>query len=205
MGNGNKVEFLVAVCALIASTMAVFIAWDQGRVMRAQQHGSVFPVLQVDGFARNNGEQTSLGIDVRNSGVGPALIESVDLFINDEKIESFGGYLASLPQGGELSWSAITGRALAPGETVTPIEIQWPVGTIEQSTLVRVGADTENWSLRICYCSVFEKCWQTSQIGRSRAKPVPACEATNSDIFEDLGRLNLSPPTQESAPQEASE
>ena len=35
MGNGNKVEFLVAICALIASAMAVFMAWDQGRVMRA--------------------------------------------------------------------------------------------------------------------------------------------------------------------------
>ena len=48
MGNGNKVEFLVAICALIASSMAVYMAWDQGRVMRAQQHGAVFPVLQVD-------------------------------------------------------------------------------------------------------------------------------------------------------------
>ena len=85
MGDGNKVEFLVAVCALITSIMADYMAWDQGRVMRAQQHGAVFPVLQVDGFAEDDGRSTSIGINVRNSGVGPALVESVEFFVNDRE------------------------------------------------------------------------------------------------------------------------
>jgi len=50
MGNGNKAEMLIAICAVLTSVIALFVAWDQGRVMRAQQHGSVYPVLQVDGF-----------------------------------------------------------------------------------------------------------------------------------------------------------
>ena len=41
MGTGNKVEMLIAICAVLTSAIAVFIAWDQGRVMRAQQHGAV--------------------------------------------------------------------------------------------------------------------------------------------------------------------
>lgn len=35
MGTGNKVEMLIAICAVLTSAIAVFIAWDQGRVMRA--------------------------------------------------------------------------------------------------------------------------------------------------------------------------
>ena len=48
MGTGNKVEMLIAICAVLTSAIAVFIAWDQGRVMRAQQHGAVYPVIQID-------------------------------------------------------------------------------------------------------------------------------------------------------------
>ena len=33
MGTGNKVEMVIAVCAVVTSALAVFIAWDQGRVM----------------------------------------------------------------------------------------------------------------------------------------------------------------------------
>ncbi|MEL6781322.1 MAG: hypothetical protein AAFO51_03030, partial [Pseudomonadota bacterium] len=164
MGDGNKVEFLVAVCALLTSVAAVYMAWDQGRVLRAQQHGSVYPVLQVDGYAMNDGTIASLGITVRNSGVGPALIESVALQIDGEDEEGFGDYLETLSPGFELSWSAITGRALAAGEAVTPIDIRWPVDAFSQETLRAVATDAQGWALKICYCSVFDRYWPIASV-----------------------------------------
>lgn len=196
MGDGNKVEFLVAICALITSAMAVFMAWDQGSVMRAQQHGSVYPVLQVDGFVRDNGKATSLGINVSNSGVGPALIESVEFYVNDEKTESFDVYLDALPRGYALDYAAISGRALAPGDSVTAISIQWPNNAFDRSTISRVQADSDTWSLEICYCSVFDRCWKTTEIGQSRAAPVKSCPRRDGDIFETLGEPRFSPPPQ---------
>lgn len=191
MGDGNKVEFLVAICALLTSVAAVYMAWDQGRVLRAQQHGSVYPVLQVDGYASNDGAFSSLGINVRNSGVGPALIESVALQINGEDVEGFGDYLDTIAPGYELSWSAVTGRALAAGETVTPIDMRWPVDQFTQDTLRSVSTDAQGWALKICYCSVFDRCWQTSEIGQSRASRVDGCMRGETDLFEDLGTRNL--------------
>lgn len=205
MGNGNKVEFLVAVCALIASTMAVYIAWDQGRVMRAQQHAGVFPVLQVDGYVTNRDELTAVGIKIANSGVGPALIESADFFAGDEKIRSFRRDQISLPDGYDLSWSAIVGRALAPGETVTPIDMVWPVGTLTTQDIQNISEDAQSWRLEICYCSVFERCWMTQKIGRSRAKPVNACELQQDDLFEQIGLDNLQFELESLPDQEASE
>ena len=70
MGDGNKVEFLVAICALITSIMAVYMAWDQGRVMRAQQHGMVYPVLQVEGSSTNTSSYSSIGITVKKQRRG---------------------------------------------------------------------------------------------------------------------------------------
>ena len=202
MGDGNKVEFLVAVCALITSIMAVYMAWDQGRVMRAQQHGSVFPVLQVDGFGNYRNGNIEIGLEVSNSGVGPALIESVEFFIENEGVDSISDYVSALPEERDLLWSVITGRALAPGATIRPLYIYWPAEGDQTSFLNKVSNDAENWRLEICYCSVFDRCWKTQEIGQSRAVPVDHCRQNNSDIFEQLGRENLqrlrqSSPTEE--------
>ena len=205
MGNGNKVEFLVAICALVASAMAVFMAWDQGRVMRAQQHGAVYPVLQVDGYVSNRADQTAVGINIRNSGVGPALIESVELLVNGEKTNSFSRELTSLPDGFEMSWSAIVGRALAPGETVTPIDMVWPRGILDTEDVNNISIDAQTWALEICYCSVFERCWKTERIGRSRATPVDKCVPQEEDLFEQLGLETLAAELESSPVEEASE
>ncbi|MEO1322564.1 MAG: hypothetical protein AAFV59_06115 [Pseudomonadota bacterium] len=205
MGNGNKVEFLVAICALIASAMAVFMAWDQGRVMRAQQHGAVFPVLQVDGYVSSRGDTTAVGIEIRNSGVGPALIESAEFFVGDDSTEPFHSEVMSLPDGFELSWTAIVGRALAPGDTVNPIDMVWPEGVLGTEDRQNISEGSQEWRLEICYCSVFDRCWKTQKIGRSRAIPVEACERQETDIFEQFG-LEYLASDQESLPvQEASE
>lgn len=205
MGNGNKVEFLVAICALVASAMAVYIAWDQGRVMRAQQHGAVYPVLQVDGYVNNRSDVTAVGISVRNSGVGPALIESVELFVNDEKTDGLTRELTSLPDGFELSWSALVGRALAPGESVNPVDMVWPRDVLDTEDIRNISEDAQTWQLEICYCSVFERCWKTRKIGRSRATPVDECVPQEVDIFEQLGLENLNQELASELAEEASE
>ena len=53
MGTGNKVEMLIAICAVLTSAIAVFIAWDQGRVMRAQQQGATI-ILRLDARASSS-------------------------------------------------------------------------------------------------------------------------------------------------------
>lgn len=194
MGTGNRIEMMIAVCALVSSMMAVYIAWDQGRVMRAQQHGEVFPVIQIDGFATNNTERSALGLRVSNSGVGPALIESVVLEVEGEPVESLDQQLATLPDGYDLSWASLTGRALAPGAQTTPVEIAWRRNDIEPEEIASFAANsTANWRLRICYCSVFNRCWRTNSLGTARADRVATCEQHETDIFADLG--NRPPPT----------
>ncbi|MEM9047039.1 MAG: hypothetical protein AAGC81_20365 [Pseudomonadota bacterium] len=187
MGDGNKAEMLIAICALISSAVAVFIAWDQGRVMRAQQHGEVFPIIQIDGFATNSATRSALGIRVSNSGVGPAIIESVELEIGNTVVNSLDVVLADLPDGYELSWVGLTGRALAPGEQQIPVEIGWPKAANVAEEITEFALTTATWRLRICYCSVFGRCWRTNSLGTARAESVSVCERGETDIFNDLG------------------
>ncbi|MEM6410618.1 MAG: hypothetical protein AAF683_03685 [Pseudomonadota bacterium] len=183
MGSGSKVEMLIAVCALISSAAAVFIAWDQGRVMRAQQHGEVYPILQVDGFSNNSATYTNLGFRVRNSGVGPAIIESVELEFNGETVVEPSFLLSNLPGGYDITRAPLTGRALAPGEEVTPFELGWRRDQISFEQVFNFVQETQNWKLKICYCSVFKRCWQTSEFSSARADRVESCPRGDTDIF----------------------
>ena len=190
MGTGNKVEMVIAVCAVVTSALAVFIAWDQGRVMRAQQHGSVYPVLQLNGYTSTDPEVREIGVVFRNSGVGPALIESVDVFRGDEQVESLIPYRDALPPGYSFSWTSMVGRAIAPGETLDALSFSWPV---EQMSREEMEAAAEDWgglTMKICYCSVFKRCWNVEGLAQnSPAERVKSCKRSEQDIIEGLSTV----------------
>jgi hypothetical protein len=186
MGQGNKAEMLIAICAVLTSVIALFVAWDQGRVMRAQQHGSVYPVVQMVGFVSRVPDHVSLGLNISNSGVGPALIESVTMLKDKTPLDSLTAYRDRLPAGYDISWTGLTGRALAPGAQVTALEISWPRESITDGQLYQIAAEWGELEMEVCYCSVFDRCWLARDLDRERAVRVPACERGTSDIFEAL-------------------
>ena len=187
MGNGNKAEMLIAVCAVITSAIAVFIAWDQGRVMRAQQHGAVYPVLQADGYVSADPQLRQIGLKFRNSGVGPALIESVTFLDSDQKVASLVPYSARLPEGYDLSWSSMVGRAVAPGEEIAALRFSWPTDGISAADQSAAALSWGSLTAEICYCSVFKRCWEIKGLAEnSPARRVKACKRSEEDVFEAL-------------------
>ena len=193
MGNGNKAEMLIAICAVLTSVIALFVAWDQGRVMRAQQHGAVFPVVQIDGFVSTSSDMASMGLRLSNSGVGPALIESVRMLKDGEPVESLLPYAERFPAGYERSWSSLIGRAIAPGDKVVPLRVDWPHGAVSSDQLNAAAADWGRLDLEICYCSVFKRCWIAHGLGKALAEPVKRCERSDTDIFEELALSSPAP------------
>ncbi len=183
----NNHQTLTGIGAMLVGIAALFVAWDQGRVMRAQQHGAVYPVLQVDGFVSTLPNEASLGITVANNGVGPALIRRVSLYRDGEPQAGLETYLAQLAEGYDLSWAGLTGRALAPNESITPIRIRWSREEITQPELHAAADSWDAWEVRVCYCSVFDRCWETTPAGGALSRRVQQCEAGADDAFERLG------------------
>lgn len=200
MGNGNKVEMLIAICAVLTSAIAVFIAWDQGRVMRAQQHGAVYPVVQVEGFVSSSAEFASMGIRLSNSGVGPALIERVSLLQDGQPLGSLDGYIGLFPEGYMHSWSSLIGRAIAPGDEVQPLRADWPRDAVTNEQINAVALEWGKLDVEICYCSVFDRCWITRGLGMGRgmmrAERVKRCERSDVDIFEAVADQARAPATE---------
>ena len=180
-------QTLTAVGAMLVGVAALFVAWDQGRVMRAQQHGSVVPVLQIDGFIRSTPDARHLGLRIVNHGVGPAMIERVTLVRDGVEQTDFTGLIELMPDGFDRSWSSVNGRALAPGSEVEPAMFSWSRGDLDDAALNALLAEWNHWGVEVCYCSVFDRCWLSTFANEER-EPVPVCTPGDRyDVFERFG------------------
>lgn len=177
---------LTAVGAMVVGLAALFVAWDQARVMRAQQHGAVYPALQIDGYSNDDGETREVGVRVANNGVGPAIVESVRLMRSGEAQADVYNLVSRLPGDYNRSWSSMVGRIIAPGDSVEPMRISWPKGVHSDEEFAVFAQEWFRWDLEICYCSVFERCWVNSTDRRVPPRRVPQCRRDDRDVFEAL-------------------
>ncbi|XBQ17139.1 MAG: hypothetical protein ABL308_04495 [Oceanicaulis sp.] len=183
-----RFETVGSIAAIVVGVAALFVSWDQARVMRAQQHASVLPALQIDGYRARDGETASIGLRVRNAGVGPAIVSSVELERLGEPSEDFAPIASLLPEQFETNWSTMIGRVIAAGETVEAMSFHWALDAMTPEQAEALAAEWASWDVTICYCSVFERCWisETRGVG-VRARDVRDCPAPRDDIFERLG------------------
>ncbi len=184
-------QALTGLGAMLVGIAALFVAWDQSRVMRAQQHGAVVPVVQMDGFLRTLPEQRSMGLRFHNSGVGPAMIETIEVLRDGAPTQEWGAIELHLPDEYDVSWSSVVGRVLAPNGEVEPIAFHWSRDALDEAGFTRLREEWARWDLRICYCSVFERCW-TSYSASGERTAVQECPAIDYDPFAVFGRVTPS-------------
>ena len=184
-------QTVTSIAAMMVSVIALYVAWDQSRVMRAQQHGAVIPALQIDGFISNEGERVVLGLRVFNNGVGPAFIESVDVYRQGEPQSDLTVLLrAAGLDTDDRSWTTMAGRVMAPGQSVEPVRMGWPAEQVGVTELSQLAREFSDWETRICYCSVFDRCWIANS-ANARPRAVERCEPASTDAFENFGLLDI--------------
>ncbi|MBN03122.1 hypothetical protein [Ponticaulis sp.] len=213
MGKGNKAEMLIAICAVISSIAAVFIAWDQARVMRSQEKADVWPILQLQHNTSTPAGGALYEFDVQNAGVGPALIEDyliripgredtrsfdemVRYFITDSLEETYG-----LPA---YSNQALRGRVIRQGDSVRTIGAEW-LGAegLERDFLSAVQSFLDGTrqpaEVFVCYCSILDDCWVSTSAGHAlRPIEVNSCEALPDIVDQIVPHTPISPSTEES-------
>ena len=182
-----RFETVGSISAIVVGLAALVIAWDQGRVMRAQQHGEVYPALQVDAFTSTQTDTFSLGLRVSNNGVGPAFIENSSILLDGEP-QALDALISILPENLEdRSWMAMEGRSVAPGQTVEAFSVSWNRDAVDDAVLAKLLSQWDRWDVEICYCSVFDRCW-TATANDMRRDAVDSCPVIEGDVFEEFGR-----------------
>lgn len=69
----------VALMASFISVCALGVSWYQAKLARQQQLASVWPYVSINGYGSANSERQVWGIKVMNNGLGPAIIERVEM------------------------------------------------------------------------------------------------------------------------------
>lgn len=214
MGKGNKAEMLIAICAVISSIAAVYIAWDQARVMRSQEKADVWPILQLQHNTSADETGALYEFDVHNAGVGPALVEdyiirmpgqadtksfedTIRLFMGDALKEQFGDPA--------FSNQSLVGRVIRQGDRVRKVGAFWrhQEGLNEAFFAVvdtLVSGQRPVAEVFVCYCSIHEDCWVSSTLeGTLRPVEVKSCKQLPKTIDQLFPRTPVSPQTEESA------
>lgn len=151
-------ETVGSITAIVVGVAALFVSFDQSRVMREEIRASIWPALQVDGFASLEEQTLSLGLNVENAGVGPALVEQVTIRHDGQLVEDIEQLLALMPPDPDVSRMSMTGRVLAAGASVRPFELRYPAEETDDA-LEALNELLAGWSAQVCYCSTLGQCW----------------------------------------------
>lgn len=150
-------------------------------------------------------DELALGVEVENSGVGPARVETIELWENGKPLRSAADIGAAI--------KAIDGAhyvANIEGGTV----LESLIGAGKKRTFIRFKLQgVQKWfptlskvlfglESRVCYCSVFDECHVSdSRVEKGHPKSVKQCptpDAPYNDNFSDLalksGSLNAPSP-----------
>lgn len=186
-------DTLFAVAALFVSAISLWVGIRTEDANEKLIAASTWPFVQV--MVNNATPQGVpwLQFNVVNTGVGPAKIESFEVFWKGKPFRSgkelvtsccglktIGGEtLPSVASGTHLLTGTVQGFVLRPGESEAFITYPLAHDTIDVWNALNKAK--EQMTYRICYCSVLDECWRNavasdlSKAGQLRPERVKTC------------------------------
>lgn len=147
-------EFIVALSAIVVSIMTMFVYVYQAKIMREQQHSSVWPYVEWDMEISNE----EFEVTVINKGVGPAIIRSTSLKFDGQPVAPLE-YLRKVVGNMDSMYSyhaTIDQRVLAAGEKMTMVR---GAGNFQG----RISSNVyDRTSYEICFCNIYGECWTST-------------------------------------------
>lgn len=182
---------IIALSAIFVSVVSLYVAWDQSRIMRQQQHASAMPIIMVEMDFIIEDEFPTFKLRIRNDGVGPGFVKSGALQINGKQIETFSSFSdAILPTPLRKAPTIrldVTKGVLAPGMTRVPLRMVWKNKELapEFIPFAYSMADKEKFdiSYQVCYCSIYDQCWVTDIYAQAMPEKIKSCPV-KQDLHE---------------------
>lgn len=166
-------ESLLAIGAVVIAAVSLWVAYDSERTNRQLVASASWPFLGFYSTEPANAQPRFLTLVLTNQGIGPAKLESFELFWNGRAQRSPWMLLQSCCARGQpgsnpgltrdptIDTASDEGIVVRAGESVTFLSYTRTAGNAAiWDTLAShyVGS----LSVRYCYCSVFDACWLVS-------------------------------------------
>jgi hypothetical protein len=157
-----RVDLIMGATAVFLSCVSVFIAVRHGETMERLVAANSWPNLSYGtGNESEDGTREQITLTLRNTGVGPARIETFELFYKDKPMANLTDLAAACcaKQKGKTSiaTSAVTGEVLPARDSIEFITVRRDQNRPELWDVL--NKERFNVRVRACYCSVFDECW----------------------------------------------
>ena len=163
----SHVDLILGSLAVLMSMVSIFIAVHHGQTMEKLVEANSWPNISYSTSNEMPGQPKTISLSIRNTGVGPARIDSFEVFYGDKPVKDSVELLKACCD----SASNNMGRSLV-GNEVLPArdEIDFLTFSLAQNKpAVWEALDDKRFGVRVrvCYCSVFEECWvKDSRVAR---------------------------------------
>lgn len=174
-------DVTLGVSAVFISLMSLFLAIQHGRVMEKMVEASTWPYVMTTVSTSNRDGTRHNTIHVENKGVGPAKIETLEVFYHGVAQADGQVLLRSIvnpidPARHMLYLkSDVVDSVMAANEDIAIVDLNPENYTPEETAAI--GTALPEMSFRTCYCSVFDECWVLDTRKANRPFAVKACSA----------------------------
>ena len=182
--KGIRIDLVIAVCALLISSLATAATWWQSRVVAQQLSAQTWPYLSLQSSYDNK----SISLTMANEGLGPARVRSLVVSVDGVPRRTLTDALGVLMPGqhpkphGTFS-DLQRGSVIRVGGAVTLFRIVDPpiIGALVRG-YHRTG-------VRACYCAIVPgSCWFISRSGDASDKgdpePVGECPDVGPMMYQ---------------------
>lgn len=155
---------ILSITATIVSVCALFVAAYQTILMRQQQSASVWPKLVIsNAYFEDMGNDTFYRLDIRNVGIGPALITRVVIEADGVKFNTMNDYGKwVLKQHQAVDSLQYDARDLLPEEVIPQNETIRLFDTYKSRFASYFTPKQTNFKITVGYESVYGEKWQAS-------------------------------------------
>ena len=172
-------DMTLGVSAVFISLMSLFLAIQHGRVMEKMVEASTWPYVMVTVWTSNRDGTPHVTIHVANKGVGPAKIETLEVFYHGVAQAGSHALLKAILKPTDLTrrmpylQSDVVDSVMAANEDIAIMDLDAQNYTPEETAVISEGLP--DLRFRTCYCSVFDECSVLDTRKANRPFAVKAC------------------------------
>jgi hypothetical protein len=179
-------DVALGVSAVVISVVSLFLAIQHGRVMERMLEASTWPYVVIDHSNASPGDR-HLELSIINKGVGPAKIDSLEVFYNGAAQSDSGSLLRAILKPPDphrhlpVVISDIVDSVLSAKEQVNFVTVEAKEYSPEE--YARIDAAFKELAYRACFCSVFDECSVIDTRVALRPVAVKSCQVPNKPFL----------------------
>jgi hypothetical protein len=175
-------DIVLGVSAVVISMISMFLAIQHGRVMEKMVQASTWPYVEAGYSTGNSDGSPHVTVWVINKGVGPARVDSVEVFYEGVAQSDPQELLRSILKPSDPSrhfrviQSDVIQGVLSSRELVNVVDLD--PRDYDPADYSRVQKAIQKLQMRVCYCSVLEEC----SVIDTRRTPVRAVSVNSCPV-----------------------